>query len=71
MAKRQVKILITPQGEIKVDNAGNPDERRILDELAELAQILNGDSKGFEVEKHVHTHGGHAHTHTHVGGKSS
>ena len=71
MAKRQVKILITPQGEIKVDNAGNPDERRILDELAELAQILNGDSTGFEVEKHVHTHGGHAHTHTHVGGKSN
>lgn len=68
--KRQIRIEITPAGEMKIDNAGNPDEQRILDELGELAQLLNGDGKGFKVEKHVHTHGGHAHTHVHVGGKT-
>lgn len=67
--KRQIKITITPAGEMKVNNEGNPGEKQILDELAELAQLLNGDSKGFEVEKHVHSHGGHNHTHQHVGGK--
>jgi hypothetical protein len=69
MVKRQVRIEITPDGEIKVDNQGNPGERQILDELAELAAILNGDNAGFKVEKHTHSHGGHSHTHQHVGGK--
>ena len=67
--KRQIRIEITPTGEMKVDNAGNPDEKQILDELAELAELLNGDKTGFKVEKHVHTHGAHSHTHQHVGGK--
>lgn len=70
MAKRQIKVQILPDGEMKINNAGNPDEKRILDELAELAQLLSGDKKAFEVEKHVHTHGGHAHTHQHVGGQT-
>lgn len=69
MAKRQIKITITPSGEMKINNAGNPDEGRILDELKELAELLNGDGAGFQVEKHTHTHGGHNHTHQHVGGK--
>lgn len=70
MAKRQIKITITPQGQLKIDNAGNPDEKRILDELAELAELLTGDKKGFQVEQHVHSHGGHNHTHQHIGGKA-
>ena len=69
MAKRQIRLQITEEGIIKVDNAGNPDEKRILDELGELARLLNGDEKDFKVEKHVHTHGGHSHTHITVGGK--
>ena len=71
MAKRQIRIQIEPDGTMKIDNAGNPDENRILEELGELAELLNGDGKGFKVEKHVHAHGGHSHTHTHVGGKHS
>ena len=67
--KRQIRIEITPEGEMKVDNAGNPDEKKILDELAELAELLNGDKTGFKVEKHTHSHGAHSHTHQHVGGK--
>jgi len=67
--KRQIKITISETGEMSIDNAGNPDEAKILDELGELAQLLNGDKGGFKVEKHVHTRGGHSHTHVHVGGK--
>lgn len=62
--KRQIKVNITNTGEIKFDNAGNPDEQRILMELAELAKLLSGDEKGVKIEKHVHTHG-NAHTHSH------
>lgn len=69
MAKRRIKVEILPNGELKFDNSGNPDEKRIVDELAELAELLNGDGKGFEVEKHVHKHGAHTHTHQHVDGK--
>ena len=69
MAKRQIKIEILPDGTMNIDNAGNPDEKRILDELSELAELLNGDKAGFKVEKHVHTHGGHANVHQHVGGR--
>lgn len=65
MAKRQIKIKILPNGEIKVNNAGNPDAERITKELEELSAVLNGSSKGFEVEKHVHTH---ATAHTHADG---
>ena len=70
MAKRQIKITISPNGEIEVNNENNPDEQKILEELGELAELLNGDGKGFKVEKHVHTHGAHGHTHIHVGGKT-
>lgn len=69
--KRQIKLKILPTGEMKIDNAGNPDEARIKAELAELAQLLTGNGGGFEVEKHVHTHlTAHTHTHNHAGGKS-
>ncbi len=71
MTKRQIKVTINPDATIKVDNAGNPDEQKILAELSELSQLLNGDKKGFEIEKHVHTHGGHNHSHITVGGKTS
>ncbi len=68
MAKRQIKITISPTGDIQVDNAGNPDEQRILDELSELAEFLTGDPEGFQVEQHVHTHGHeHAVDHQHTG----
>lgn len=70
MAKRQIRVEITEEGEVKIDNAGNPGEQQILDELAEVAEFLNGNKGGFKVEKHTHTHGGHSHTHVHVGGKS-
>lgn len=68
--KRQVKITINPDGAIQINNAGNPDEQRILKELEELAKILTGESQGFKIEKHVHTHAtAHAHAdgtiHTH------
>lgn len=66
--KRQVKITFNPDGTIQINNAGNPDEKRILSELAELAEVLTGKRDGFEVEQHVHSHG-HTHTqdHTHAG----
>ena len=70
MAKRQVRVKIMPDGEIKINNAGNPNEKQILDELAELAALATGDKKAFVIEKHEHTHGGHGQTHQHVGGKS-
>jgi hypothetical protein len=63
MAKRQIKIDISEEGEISIDNAGNPNEKQILDELAELAEIANGNKDGFKIEKHVHSHGGHNHSH--------
>ncbi len=64
MSKRQIKVQITPDGQLKFDNSKNPDEQRILDELAELAALLNGDPKAVTIEKHV---GGHSHIHTHSG----
>lgn len=69
MAKRQIIVEITGAGELKFDNSKNLDEQKILEELGELAELLNGDGKGFKVEKHVHTHGSHAHTHQHMGKK--
>ena len=68
--KRQIKVQILPSGEIKFDNAGNPDEKRILDELSELATLLTGTPQGVKIEKHVHSHlTAHAHAdgtvHTH------
>ena len=64
LQKREIRVTITDDGEIKFDNAGNPDEQRILKELAELAKLLSGDEKAVKIEKHVHTHGhGHAHSH--------
>jgi hypothetical protein len=53
---RKIKVQVAENGEIKFDNAGNPDEKRILRELGELAQLLTGDAGGFAVEAHVHTH---------------
>ena len=67
--KRQIKVTISPNGEIDINNENNPGEKQILDELAELAELLNGEKTGFKVEKHTHTHGAHTHTHQHVGGK--
>lgn len=60
---RRIKVQIQSDGTLKVDNAGNPDEKRILAELAELAELLNGQANGFKVEAHVHTHAT-AHTHS-------
>jgi hypothetical protein len=67
---RKIRIKINEDGSMQVNNAGNPDERRILTELSELAEMLNGSPKGFEVERHVHTHqtahvhsDGHVHSH--------
>jgi hypothetical protein len=65
--KRQIKVKIATDGTINFDNSTNPDEARILKELAELAQMLSGDPKAVKIEKHVHTHAnGHTHTHEHV-----
>lgn len=61
--KRTITVTILEDGTIKINNAGNPDEKRILKELAELAKVLTGDEKNLEIEKHVHTHAT-AHTHT-------
>lgn len=60
--KREIRVTIKDDGEIKFDNDGNPDEQRILKELAELAKLLSGDEKAVKIERHVHTHG-HGHTH--------
>jgi hypothetical protein len=75
MQKRQIKVTITPEGELKFNNAGNPDEQRILKELASIAELISGDPTGFVVESHVHSHGhGHEHyhedEHVHVGGEA-
>ncbi len=69
--KRQIKVKISADGTISFDNSINSDEQKILKELAELAQLLNGDPQAVKIEKHVHQHGhahGHAHDHIHVGG---
>ena len=60
--KRQIKVKIEDNGEVKFDNSGNSDEKRILAELAELAKELSGDPKAVKIEKHVHSHGT-AHSH--------
>ncbi|MBI5954385.1 MAG: hypothetical protein HY865_22235 [Chloroflexi bacterium] len=60
--KRQIKVQILLNGEIKFDNSQNPDEARILKELAELAAMLSGDPQAVKIEKHVHQHG-HVHSH--------
>ncbi len=62
--KRTIKVKILPDGTFDVNNAGNPDEARILKELAELAEMANGNKAGFKIEQHVHSHGT-AHTHYH------
>ena len=49
--KRTIKVKINKLGEMAVDNTGNPDEARILKELAELAELANGSKTGFKVEK--------------------
>jgi hypothetical protein len=67
MGKRVIKATINPDGTVQINNAGNPDVERILRELGDLAKVLTGDSKGFEIEKHVHTHAT-AHEHTHADG---
>lgn len=68
MAKKQIIIEIAPDGSLKVNNTKNLGaEKAILDELAELAELLSGDPKAFVVEKHEagHAHG-HASTEHHV-----
>jgi len=64
MQKRVIKVKIAKDGIVNFDNSLNPDEQRILKELAELAKLLSGDEKGVNIEKHVHIHG-HGHTHSH------
>lgn len=60
---RKIKVQVLEDGTIKFDNAGNPDEKRILSELGELAQLLTGDPAGFKIEAHVHNHlTAHVHT---------
>ena len=67
MQKRVIKVKISADGTINFDNSQNPDESRILQELAELAAMLSGDPQAVKIEKHVHQHGhGHAHSHDHV-----
>ena len=66
-AKRQIKVKIAADGTINFDNSQNPDEARILKELAEIADMVSGDPQAVKIEKHVHQHGhGHAHSHDHV-----
>lgn len=62
---RKIKVTVSESGEIRFNNEGNPDEKRILRELSELAQMLTGDPRGFKVEAHVHTH---LTAHTHADG---
>lgn len=65
--KREIKVKISADGTINFDNSVNPDESRILKELADLSKLLSGDEKAVKIEKHVHQHGhGHAHSHDHV-----
>jgi len=65
MAKKQIIIEIAADGSLKVNNTKNPGtEKAILEELAELAELLSGDPKAFVVEKHEHSH---AHNHTNTG----
>lgn len=56
MQTRTIKVNISADGTINFDNAGNPDEQRILKELAELAKLLSGDEKAVKIERHVHIH---------------
>ncbi len=66
--KRTIKVKINSLGEMSVNNAGNPDEARILKELSELAELLNGSKTGYKIEQHVHTHATlHSHDHQHAG----
>lgn len=60
--KRKIIVKISPDGQLSFDNSKNPDAKRIMDELSELAELLTGDPQAFTIEKHVHT-AGHAHTH--------
>ena len=69
MAKRTIKVKIDQQGNFDINNAGNPDEARILKELELLAELANGNAAGYKIEKHVHTHAtAHTHEHQHTGG---
>lgn len=75
MAKRTIRVKINQDGSFSINNAGNPDEARILSELEILAELANGSKKGYKVEKHVHTHAtahthdhDHDHDHNHAGG---
>ena len=58
--RRQIKVKILENGTLQFNNSGNPDEKRILSELADIARLLTGDPQGFVVEQHVHAHG-HSH----------
>jgi len=64
-APRKIKVKINPDGSIQFNNAGNPDENRILKELSELAEMLNGQPEGFKIEAHTHNH---LTAHTHADG---
>lgn len=66
MAKKQITITVTPDGELKVNSTKLPGtEKQILAELAELAELLSGDPGNFVVEKHIH--GAHSHVHADTG----
>ncbi len=62
MVKRIIKVKIARDGSMSINNAGNPDEARILKELEFLSELANGNAAGYKIEKHTHTHAtGHTH----------
>ncbi len=68
MGTRIIRVKISQTGEFDVNNAGNPDEARILKELELLAELANGSRTGYKIEQHVHTHAtAHTHDHEHTG----
>lgn len=64
MAKKQLKVIVTPLGDLQIDATGMPGtSQQILDELQELAALTGGDVNALVVERHVHGHGAHSHAH--------
>ena len=67
MPKKQLKITVAENGELKIDASKMPGTAdKILAELKELAALVGGDVNALVVEKHVHSHGAHTHDHDHA-----
>lgn len=65
MAKKQLFIEITEDGDIKLDASKMPGtEQDILDLLNAIALEVGGDPATLKVEQHIHKH---QHGHTHAG----